>query len=76
MINIYEAKTQLSRLIREVQAGGQVIIGRAGRPVAVLSAYRGDLSPRSLGGWKDRDVWMSEDFDEPLPEDVLSTFEA
>ena len=53
---------------------GRVIIGRAGRPVAVLTAYDADPGPRTLGGWKDR-VWIAEDFDDPLPEPLQRHFD-
>ena len=42
MVNISEAKAQLSKLVEEVQHGKRVVIGKAGRPVAVLSAYDAD----------------------------------
>lgn len=48
--NITEAKAQLSRLVDDVQDGEPVIIGRAGRPLAVLSAFTTDPSPRKFGG--------------------------
>lgn len=75
VVNISEAKAQLSRLVEDVQHGERVVIGRAGRPVAVLTAYRQDPSPRALGGWRDSDVWIDDDFDAPLPEGVLASFE-
>lgn len=71
--NITEAKAQLSRLVDRVQGGETVVIGRAGRPLAVLSAYVADTAPRTLGGWEGR-VWMADDFDE-LPDDLLALFE-
>lgn len=71
--NITEAKAQLSRLVDEVQRGETVVIGRAGRPLAVLTAFTRDTSPRKFGGWKGR-VWMADDFDD-LPEDLLAAFE-
>lgn len=74
VVNISEAKAQLSRLVAEVQRGRRVIIGKAGRPVAVLSAYDADPEPRTLGGWKGR-VWMSDDFDHPLPDDLQRFFD-
>lgn len=70
--NISEAKAQLSRLVDEVQSGGRVVIGRNGRPVAVLLAFTSDESPRQLGGWKGR-VEIAEDFDD-IPEDLLAAF--
>ncbi len=75
LVNISEAKAQLSRLIEQVQDGGRVVIGNAGKPVAVLSAYQSDPDPRPLGGWRDADVWIADDFDEALPADVQAQFE-
>jgi len=75
IVNISEAKAQLSRLIQEVQRGGRVVIGNAGRPVALLVPYTSDPDPRPLGGWRDRDVWIADDFDDPLPDDLQAAFE-
>lgn len=63
-VNIHEAKTHLSRLIERVEAGDELVIARAGRPVARLVPYR---APRVPGRWEGQ-VWMSDDFDAPLPE--------
>ena len=71
-VNIHEAKTHLSRLIEQVAAGEDVVIARAGKPVARLVPYSEDPSPRRPGGWKGR-VWIAEDFDE-LPVDVAAAF--
>lgn len=71
--NISEAKAQLSRLIERVNRGEEVIIGKAGRPVARLVPYQVDASPRVLDGiWAGR-VKIADDFDE-LPEDLLAVF--
>lgn len=75
IVNISEAKAQLSRLVEEVQAGGRVVIGNAGRPVAVLTAYGADPDPRPLGGWRNRDVWIADDFDDALPDAMQAAFE-
>lgn len=73
-MNIHEAKTNFSRLIVEVQSGKEVVITRAGRPVAKLVPYDGqDEPPRTPGGWEGR-VRMAEDFDE-MPADLLRAFE-
>jgi prevent-host-death family protein len=72
MVNIHEAKTHLSRLLQEVADGEEIIIGKAGKPVAVLSAYVGDR--RSPGSWKGR-VWLAPDFDQ-LPPEVEEAFAA
>lgn len=74
-MNISEAKAQLSRLIEEVQRGGRIVIGNAGRPVAVLIGYAADPDPRPLGGWRNRDIWIAEDFDDPLPAELQAAFE-
>lgn len=75
VVNISEAKAQLSRLVAEVERGGRIVIGRAGRPVAVLIAYDSRPDRRQLGGWRDGNVWIAEDFDAPLPADVQATFD-
>ncbi len=74
VVNISEAKAQLSRLVDDAGRGKRIIIGKAGKPVAVLSAYESDLEPRRLGGWRGK-VWISDDFDDPLPDDVAAAFE-
>lgn len=74
-VNISEAKAQLSRLVAEVQKGERVVIANAGKPVAVLTAYGADPGPRPMDGWKDQQVWIAEDFDEPLPPEIQAAFE-
>lgn len=72
--NISEAKTHLSRLVEEVQSGEEIVIAKAGKPMAVLKAFRADDTPRALGGsWEGR-VEVAEDFDE-LPPELLRAFE-
>jgi len=73
-VNIYEAKTQLSRLVEEVEGGEEVVIARAGKPVARLVPYRAQAEPRRPGGWEGR-IWIADDFDAPLPEDLQRLFE-
>jgi prevent-host-death family protein len=72
-VNIHEAKTHLSRLVERVEAGEEVVIARAGRPVARLVPYRARREPRRPGGWEGR-VTMAPDFDDPIP-DLLDAFE-
>jgi len=72
-VNIHEAKTHLSRLVERVEAGEEVIIARAGRPVARLVAYRPRKAPRSPGLWRGR-VVLAPDFDAP-DEDLIASFE-
>ena len=66
-INIHEAKTHLSRLVERVEAGEEITLARAGRPVARLVPYRARPEPRRPGLWKGQ-VSIGPDFDEPLPE--------
>ena len=73
-VDIQQAKTQLSRLLAEVARGEEVIISRAGTPIARLSPYTTASPRRRLG----RDPGLFEvpdDFDAPLPEDVIESFE-
>ena len=63
IINIHEAKTNLSKLIARTQIGEEVIISKAGKPVAKLVEHKEKLKPRKSGLWKGK-VWMSEDFND------------
>ena len=74
-VNIHEAKTHLSRLLARVAKGEEVIIARAGKPLARLIPIE---RPRTVGDAFDvykGQVWIAPDFDAPLPEDVLADFE-
>jgi len=66
-VNIHEAKTHLSRLIERVEAGEEITLARAGRPVARLVPYEGRRVPREPGIWKGK-VVIHPDFDDPLPD--------
>ena len=73
-VNVHEAKTHLSRLLEEVAAGGEVVIAKAGRPVARLIGYGETPGRRQFG----RDAGLFEvpdDFDDSLPDEVLVAFE-
>ncbi len=63
-VNVHEAKTHLSRLLEEVESGREVVIARAGKPVARLVPHRGERKPREPGLLKGR-IWIADDFDEP-----------
>jgi prevent-host-death family protein len=72
-VNIHEAKTQLSRLLQRVAAGEEVTIARAGVPVARLVAIKQKSKTRPLG--MDRgQIWIADDFDAPLPDELLKEF--
>lgn len=72
-VNIHQAKTQLSRLLERVEAGEEIVIARAGRPIAKLSGIAKVREPRRPGRWKGQ-ISVSSDFDE-LPVEVLRAFE-
>lgn len=63
--NIHEAKTHLSKLVERVEAGEEIVIGRAGKPVARLVPYK---KPKRKPGSLKGKIWISPDFDEPDPE--------
>ena len=71
-MNIHEAKTHFSKLLAEVESGREVVITRAGRPVAKVVPYR-PPSRRVPGGWEGR-VRMADDFDAP-DESLIAAFE-
>ena len=73
-VNIHEAKTQFSKLLRRVAAGEEVIISKAGKPVARLVSVVRPPRERALGIDEGRG-WIAADFDAPLPADLLSAFE-
>jgi prevent-host-death family protein len=73
-VNTHEAKTQLSKLLERAAAGEEIVIAKAGRPMARLVPYREAVEPRRPGRWKDQ-VWMADDFDETSP-DLVAAFEA
>ena len=75
MVNIYDAKTQLSRLLREVAAGEDIVIAKDGTPLARLIPFETTEEKRDLGFAKDRIV-VSDDFDAPLPAELLEEFGA
>jgi prevent-host-death family protein len=71
--NVHAAKTHLSRLLDEVAAGEEIVIARAGKPVAKLVGV-GQPKKRQLGLLADQ-IHTSDDFDAPLPEEILREFE-
>ena len=61
-VNIHEAKTNFSRLVERAAAGEEIVIGKAGKPVAKLVPYHPERAKRKPGAWKGK-VWISPDFD-------------
>lgn len=73
-VNLYEAKTHLSRLVERAAQGEEIVIAKAGKPKAKLVPYRQAAlrrEPSNLLGI----TFIAEDFDEPLPPDIQAGFE-
>jgi prevent-host-death family protein len=73
-VNIHEAKTQFSKLLKRAQLGEEVIIAKAGKPIARLVPFVAHPLVRKPGGAEGM-ITMSADFDAPLPEDLQRAFE-
>lgn len=74
MVNVSEAKTHFSKLLVRVEAGEEIIIARAGKPVARLIPYAEKPSKRLPGSAKGK-IWIRPDFNDPLPEAIIKGFE-
>jgi prevent-host-death family protein len=73
-VNMHDAKTHLSRLVDEASAGEEIVLAKAGKPVARLVPLQAARKRRRLGVLAGR-FTVPENFDAPLPEDVLADFE-
>jgi prevent-host-death family protein len=72
-VNIQAAKTHLSRLVEEAAAGEEIVLAKAGKPIARLVGYRGSGTKRKFGAWKGK-VRMADDFNQESP-DLIRLFE-
>lgn len=72
IVNIHQAKTHLSRLVQRAAQGEEIVIAKAGEPMAKLVPYRKSSGPRHPGYWRGR-VKIRDDFDE-LPEEIEVAF--
>jgi prevent-host-death family protein len=72
-VNVHAAKTHLSRLLEEVEAGEEIVLARSGRPVARLVPFKPAREPRVPGAWRGR-VRLAPDFD-ATPESLIAAFE-
>jgi prevent-host-death family protein len=71
IVNVHEAKTQLSRLLQGAEAGEEIVIARAGIPVArLVPVTPGERQPGRLKG----KIHLSDDFDAPLPAEIAIPF--
>ncbi|HVW49982.1 MAG TPA: type II toxin-antitoxin system Phd/YefM family antitoxin [Trinickia sp.] len=73
-VNIHEAKTQFSRLVDAAAGGEEIIIAKAGKPAARLVPMERVKVMRRFGGLKGK-IHIADDFDAPLPDDVVAAFE-
>ena len=73
-VNIHEAKTHFSRLLARVSKGEEIIISKAGKPIARLVPTEETMTKRIAGSAKGA-VIISDNFDAPLPESILNSFE-
>jgi prevent-host-death family protein len=73
VINVHDAKTHLSRILEDVAAGAEVVIAKAGKPVARLVPIESTQKPKQLGLLKGR-IRVAEDFNAPLPSERLAEF--
>lgn len=74
VVNVYDAKTQLSKLIERAAGGEDVIIGRSGKPVARITRLAHGKRPIRFGVLKKK-IKIAADFDAPLPASMLARFE-
>lgn len=74
-VNIHDAKTHFSRLIKLVESGDEVVIARGGRPIARLVPYAAQTRRRMLGADSET-VGIADDFDAPLADDLLDDFDS
>lgn len=74
LVSIRDAKTHLYGLVADVAAGGEVVIVKAGKPVARLVPCPAAIRPKALGALRGRFV-VPDDLDAPLPQEVLVSFE-
>jgi prevent-host-death family protein len=75
-INIYEAKTQFSRLVDRASRGETFVIAKSGTPLAKLVPLsEGEKKPKIRYGSMKGKIWVADDFDAPLPDWLLDAFE-
>jgi prevent-host-death family protein len=74
-VNIYQAKTQLSKLVDLASSGTDVVIARAGKPIARLTSLKNKERRKYSLGLLEGKGWIADDFDAPLPDEILAQFE-
>ena len=74
-VNIYRAKTELSKLVDMAASGSDVVIARNGTPVARLTSVNNKHKRMNGFGALEGQGWIADDFDAPLPDEILAQFE-
>ena len=72
-VNIHEAKTHFSKLIQQALQGEEIVIAKGGKPLVMLTPYVERISPRKGGQLKGL-MQVRDDFDAPLPDELLKQF--
>lgn len=73
IVNVHQAKSQLSKLMEQAESGEEVVIARAGKPAVRLVAFTVPGKERKAGAWRGQ-VTVADDFD-ALPDEVIAAFE-
>jgi prevent-host-death family protein len=76
IVNMLEAKNNLSKLVQRVENGEDIIIARAGKPVIRLAPLEETKRPKIRYGTLKGQIWIADDFDDPLPADFLFSSES
>ncbi|WP_295432201.1 type II toxin-antitoxin system Phd/YefM family antitoxin [uncultured Thiodictyon sp.] len=74
VLDLDQAKTRLAELVERAAGGAEILIAKAGQPLAKLVPLCSPRDRRSPGGWQGK-VWIGEDFDAPLPPELIDAFE-
>jgi len=74
-IELVKAKAQFSKLVRLAEQGQDFVIARDGKPVARLTQLESEKKPKLQFGLMKGKIWVAEDFDAPLPDEVIAQFE-
>lgn len=73
-VNIHEAKTHLSKMLQRVAIGEEIIIAKAGKPIARIIPFEQKPTQRVPGSAQGK-IWIAPDFNAPLPDEILDAFE-
>lgn len=74
MVTEQELSSRMQSLLEDVQRGAEIVISRSGKPLAQLVPIEKDIAPICFGVLRGK-AWVADDFDSPLPEEILAAFE-